>query len=178
MVARNRASSAGDFTGRQKAAQAKEQRDALAAREAELSMQNSALSEEEENGIFDGQTGERLNGPDLNVATAVDLEEDYDHPVPPGWERPGIDEPVFTGQESPEQIAPALAARRTFSHPEVVRSAEVVIRVESDIENMTYGMKNGEPNNFNFSEGIAYKVPYDVYEHLNERGLVRQVLRG
>ena len=35
-------------------------------------------------------------------------------------------------------------------------------------------MINGEPNNYNFKEGLAYRVPLAVAEHLQERRLIRQ----
>lgn len=162
--------SAGDFTGRQKAQHAKEQQKANEERSAQMSMATAVETEEERVGVFDAQTGERLD-PQNDVAVVV--EEARPSFLP---ER----EPVLTGQEDPEEVAPVIAARKAFTQPPptVVRSSMVTIRVDADIEDMTYGMLNGEPNNYTFKEGLQYRVPVGVAEHLNERGLIRQWIGG
>jgi hypothetical protein len=90
------------------------------------------------------------------------------------------EEVILTGQEDPETVEPLIAARKAFTPPpvEVVRSSRVRIRVDADLEDMTYGMFNGEPNNYTFREGLTYEVPLEVAEHLNDRGLVRQWISG
>lgn len=84
-------------------------------------------------------------------------------------------EPVYTGKEPLElQIAPDHP--KGFSRPGagVVRPTTSRVRIDSDIEDMTFGMVNGEPNNFSFREGFVYDVSTDLADHLAERGLIRQ----
>jgi hypothetical protein len=165
------------MTGRQKAQQQKAAREEQAERAAEMSMMAGADNEAEQNGVFDAQSGERVDSPQP-TKTAVLVEE---RPKP-GFAQP-VDplggETILTGQEDPEVVEPIIAARKQFTPPPVtVRSSMVTIRVDADIEDMTYGMVNGEPNNFNFKEGLAYRVPLAVAEHLNERNLIRQWIAG
>ena len=112
-----------------------------------------------------------MDAPAAHTAEVVEPE-----PAMPGFFHQEDQEPVLTGQEDPETVAPIIAARKVFSQPspEVVRSSSVVIRVDADIDDMTYGMRNGEPDNYTFKEGLKYRVPVQVAEHLNERNLVRQ----
>jgi hypothetical protein len=165
---------AGDFTGRQKVQQAKEQSEALKERQGEMSMATAVATEEEEYGVFDPRTGARLN--EVNPAR-VALEEPEPEIPAPRFGAP--QEPTYSGKEPVETQQPPVSTRRAFTAPpEVARSTMVTIRVEQDIEDMTFGMINGEPNNFNFREGLAYKVPRALAEHLNDRGLVRQWISG
>jgi hypothetical protein len=165
--------SAGDMTGRQKQQMNKAAREEQAQRSAEISMQDAADAEIDRDGIFDAKSGEQVGGRRPN--RVVEVEE-----VKPHFGNQENGETVLTGQEDPEVVAPVIAAKKTFTAPptDVVRSSVVTIRVDADVEEMTYGMHNGEPNNFNFKEGLAYRVPLAVAEHLNERGLVRQWMRG
>jgi hypothetical protein len=163
--------SPGDFTGRQKEAQAKEQAVAVQDRQLEMSMSNAVETEAERNGVFDAKTGQRIDQPEM-AHTAVVVDEQ----PPPRFGR--VEEQVFTGHESPEEVEPILAARRAqvYEAPatEVARSAFVTVRIDNDIDDMTYGMLNGEPNNYTFKEGLQYSIPREVAEHLNDRGLIRQ----
>jgi len=172
MSQQNKRPSAGDLTGRQKYTQQREQQAAAAERSAEMSMASAVQDEEELRGVFDPQSGDRVDTPPPSqVATVVETV-----PSQPGFTRTE-GEPVLTGQEPPENPPPAVVVPKhtlTAMPPEVVRSATATIRLDTDVEDMTYGMRNGEPNNYNFKEGLAYKVPLAVAEHLNERGLVRQ----
>jgi hypothetical protein len=171
-MAANGRPSPGDLTGRQKQAANKEVREEQASRAAEISMQDGAEAEVERHGVFDAQSGAQIDGP-AGSKQAVMVED----PPVTRFGRP--QEQVFTGQEAPEEVLPAVADRKTFTPPpSVVRSSRVRIRVDADIEDMTYGMVNGEPNNFTFKEGLTYEVPLAVADHLNERGLVRQWISG
>jgi hypothetical protein len=154
---------AGDYTGRQKTVQAKEQAKAVEERQNQMSMATAVETEEELNGVFDPQSQERLNAPQV-----IELDEQ----PPPRFGQ--SQERVFTGKEPPEQqVAPP--PRPVIQRFDVAYTPEVTIRVDQDVENMTYGLTpNGEPNNFTFKEGLAYKVSRDVAEHLNQRGLIRQ----
>lgn len=183
--------STGDFTGRQKETSTKEQTKEAQSRRAEISMQNAEDELDAQRSVFDPKTGEKVEGPGPSyVARVVDEddedEEDEESVVDDDEEENDEedeqsfgfvpDEPVFTGHETNEEMAPILAKRRERRPSRVrkVRNAVSRIRVDADIEDMTFGMINGEPNNFTFREGLVYKVPTEVADHLDERGLVRQ----
>jgi hypothetical protein len=173
-MAANGRPSAGDLTGRQKQAANKEQREEQASRAAEISMQDGAQSQAEQHGVFDAQSGAQIDGPGSRQAVVVEKA-----PVTRDrFNRP--EETILTGQEDPDVVAPVIAAHKQFTPPpvEVVRSSRVRIRVDADVDEMTYGMFNGEPNNYTFKEGLQYEVPLPVAEHLNDRGLIRQWISG
>lgn len=46
----------------------------------------------------------------------------------------------------------------------------VIIRTISDIDDMTYGVVNGAPQNFTFKAGVKYKVPADLASYLARLG--------
>jgi hypothetical protein len=127
-------------------------------------MLDAQTSEAEQNGVFDAKSGDRIDDPSTYTAVIVD-----DTPI---FE----EEVILSGQEDPETVAAVVTTKKAFTQAPgvVLKSSMVTVRVDADIENMTYGMINGEPNNFNFKEGLAYKIPLPVAEHLNDRGLVRQ----
>jgi hypothetical protein len=165
----------GDFTGRQKEKANKDALTAQAERSAEVSMASAVTHEDELHGVFDPQSGQRI---DMNEVIEVD-DDDADEPATAAvFGFASGDEPVFTGQESAEEIAPVIAARKTFTQRpgEVIPSDKVKVRVEQDIEEMTFGFYNGEPNNYTFREGLMYEVSYALAEHLNNLGLLRQMI--
>lgn len=51
-----------------------------------------------------------------------------------------------------------------------VNNDTVVIRTISDIEDMTYGVKNGTPQSYTFKQGVRYKVPRDLANYLQGLG--------
>lgn len=158
---------AGDMTGRKKESDGKQAAQAQAEAAAAMSIATASVTDEEQHGIFDPQTGGLVDSGPENV-TAV--------PAPSAFNAPrASSEAVLSGKESKDQIDAAVASRRTPGEAPVhiVPAAMVTIRVDGDIEDMTYGMINGEPNNFTFKEGLQYRVPYAVAQHLQERGLVR-----
>lgn len=159
---------AGDFTGREKARSARAQAEALRERQGEISMVTAAVTEEEAFGVFDGQSGARLNETNEGVvARVVEAPE-----VTESERRFGrVQEPVFTGHE-PFDSQEAPPKQRPMQNRAL--NPMVVIRVDDDIRDMTFGMRNGEPNNYNFKAGLQYRVPREVAEHLDERNLVRQ----
>jgi hypothetical protein len=53
-----------------------------------------------------------------------------------------------------------------------VNSDKVVIRTHSDIEDMTYGVINGTPQNYTFKAGVKYSVPVDLAAYLERLGYV------
>ena len=53
-----------------------------------------------------------------------------------------------------------------------VNNDKVVIRVHHDIEDMTFGVINGTPQNYTFKAGVRYSVPRALAEHLERLGYV------
>jgi len=56
-----------------------------------------------------------------------------------------------------------------------VNNDTVVIRTNSDIEQMTYGIVNGVPQEYNFKAGAKYKVSRDLAVYLNNLGYVAMI---
>jgi hypothetical protein len=88
---------------------------------------------------------------------------------------------VFTGRENEEDVLKAETAyeikkrnQRLVDPVQVLRNPVVNVRIAEDVEQMTYGMHNGEPNNFNFKAGRVYRVSVELAEHLDQLGLVQQ----
>jgi hypothetical protein len=165
---------AGDFTGRQKAQANKDALKEQAERRTEMAMATAVETEEQQHGVFDPQTQERLD----KLPEALDVVEEEERPrmMTPRLDR--STEPVYTGKEPvEEQLPPPPPSRGRPQSVDAVRPMRSVIRVDADIENMTFGMRNGEPNNFNFREGFAYEVDTVLADHLADRGLVRQWIR-
>lgn len=53
-----------------------------------------------------------------------------------------------------------------------VKNEKVVIRTHQDIEDMTYGVVNGTPQNYTFKAGVKYSVPRDLANYLETLGYV------
>jgi hypothetical protein len=161
--------SAGDFTGKLKAEAQhdvlQEQRDSAS----RMSLASAVEAEERQDGVFSPHTGERLD-----VPAAVVEEESLSADAFYRSQEP--QELVLTGYETEEQMVPLLAERNEPVVPRsVVRSPQVKIRVNQDIEDMTYGFTpQGYPNNMTFREGFIYEVDINIADHLNQRGLVAQ----
>jgi hypothetical protein len=51
-----------------------------------------------------------------------------------------------------------------------VFSDKVVIRTITDIEDMTFGIVNGAPQNYTFKAGVRYSVPVELAAHLERLG--------
>jgi hypothetical protein len=139
-------------------------------------------------GVWDAQSGNRLDGP-LEVEEVDGSELSFPeegaaggHGREPFYSPPpqAPSEPVFSGKETEDEMVPHLASRSaTPPAPQLMlRQPFVKIRLNADVEDMTYGMRNGEPNNYTFREGFVYEVEIEVAEHLNQRGLVGQWVPG
>ena len=163
------------MTGRQKErdnkARIQAEQEAAAAAATEAAADGRAARD----GVFDPQTQGRLDGggeSDIEV-----LDDPDEEPTFAGFGG-GPEERVFTGRESPEEIDAAVAARRQrpprASHVHVVDNSRVKVRIDADIEQLTFGMVNGLPNNYDFREGLVYEVPLALAQHLDERALIRQ----
>jgi hypothetical protein len=53
-----------------------------------------------------------------------------------------------------------------------LKDEKVVIRTHHDIEDMTYGVVNGAPQNYTFKAGVKYSVPRDLAVYLEDLGYV------
>ena len=53
-----------------------------------------------------------------------------------------------------------------------VNNDKVVIRTHHDIEDMTFGVINGTPQNYTFKAGVRYSVPRALAQHLEALGYV------
>jgi hypothetical protein len=164
------------MTGKLKAANAKSQAQETASRATEMSMATAAQEEEERTGLFDPRSGQLVED---DERTAFLAEEPPEAEVVPGFFR--NDEPTFSGRESDEEVAVILAdqAQKPVRRQSGRALNPIVrVRVDADVDKMTYGMHNNEPNNYNFKEGRQYEIPREVAEHLDERGLIRQWIRS
>ena len=165
---------AGDHTGQLKAKAAREQRLAQQDQSAQGLVDDNVRTEEELHAVHDPQPGAvigSVDGAAPYTTVIVDERTEQDR----FFRAQSDDEPILTGQESEEELAPILARRAVTSAPTAprVRRSIQKVRIAEDVEQMTYGMRNGVPNNFDFREGLVYEVSADLADHLNERGLVR-----
>lgn len=53
-----------------------------------------------------------------------------------------------------------------------VNSNTVIIRTISDIEDMTFGVVNGAPQNYTFKSGQKYRVPAELASYLERLGYI------
>jgi hypothetical protein len=53
-----------------------------------------------------------------------------------------------------------------------VNNDKVIIRTHHDIEDMTFGVINGTPQNYTFKAGVRYSVPRALAQHLEALGYV------
>lgn len=52
------------------------------------------------------------------------------------------------------------------------RDQKVIVRTVTDIEDMTYGTKDGAPVNYTFKAGVKYSVPRDLANYLERLGYI------
>lgn len=57
----------------------------------------------------------------------------------------------------------------------VAADSSVIIRTVTDIEDMTYGVINGAPQNYNFKAGVKYKVSRELAVYLDQLGYLSMV---
>lgn len=53
-----------------------------------------------------------------------------------------------------------------------LKNEKVIIRTHHDIEDMTYGVVNGAPQNYTFKAGVKYSVPKEMASYLEDLGYV------
>jgi hypothetical protein len=148
----------GDLTGRTVERQNEENKEALLAREAEISLTNQAKAAAKE-GVIDVDTG--FEDPD--AVDENDNEPGDGLTAPPAAVVAPSAPPV---QRQPESVVHPAEVTHT---PDVtVEKPRVTFRVNSDVENMTYGAGT----NYTFKEGQRYSGTQDLYNHLDSIGLI------
>jgi hypothetical protein len=53
-----------------------------------------------------------------------------------------------------------------------LKDEKAIIRTVTDIEDMTYGIVNGAPQNYTFKAGVKYAVPRDLAAYLESLGYI------
>ena len=166
----------GDYTGQQRKKLAEQQAAELVERQKEVGLINQIDTVREEEGIFDPTTGEMLELSDEARAKITELEQPVtieDDPIldPTGGRNydPMRNLQPVEVQQVPKVPSPnALEVQDLGDHPLTVEEEWRVIRVNTDIEEMTYGAGN----NLTFLRGKRYRVPRDLYDWLEDRGVV------
>src|SRR5215467_12375746 len=157
----------GDETGQQRKRLAEAKAAELAERQKEVGLVNQVDIVREEEGIWDPSSGQMMElSPDAE-ARIREMEEPItveDDPIldPRGTNTydPMKDLQVTETQQVPRSPAPnALEVQDLGAEPVTVEQEWKVIRVNSDIEDMTYGAGN----NLTFLRGRRYRVPQDLY---------------
>jgi hypothetical protein len=149
----------------------------LAERQKEVGLVNQVDTVIEEEGIFDPATGSVVEVPE-EAQTRI---EALDRPITvepdpildPSVKVPGYDpmkdlQDTQTRQRLSPQSVNVLEVQDLGPEPVVVEDEWRVIRVNSDVEQMTYGVNN----TLTFQRGRRYRVPRDLYNWLESRGIV------
>jgi hypothetical protein len=168
----------GDFTGQERQRLTEEKAAELAERQKEIGLVNQVDIVVEEEGIFDPASGQLTQplSPETQAKVAQ-LQEPVvveDDPIlDPAAPVPGYD-PMkdLRDLEVKQQPRPAptnaMEVIDLGEDPIVVEDEYRVIRVNTDIEEMTYGIGN----TLTFLRGRRYRVPQHLYQWLESRGVV------
>jgi hypothetical protein len=131
----------------------------------------------EEEGIWDPSTGQVMElSPEaedrireIEEPVTVDTDPILDPSVPvPGYDPMRDLQPVGVQQQAKTMTANPLEVQDLGPEPMTVESEWRVIRVNTDIEDMTYGVGN----QYTFLRGHRYRVPKHLYQWLESRGVV------
>lgn len=175
----------GDATGQMKAAQQKEQAAAIAEASRGMTLINAPIVERPDE-IVDYSGGGSSNvgeesqvrlismediGSDTEVGVNDLPDEQVDADSLPDGTYDVRPEMVRQLDEPPSAHQPKAVPKeviRTGTAAPVVEAAFKVMRVNTDLEDITIG----KDNHYTFREGVRYKVPAMVYSHLEEKGYV------
>ena len=170
----------GDHTGRERQRLAEEKAKELTERQKEIGLVNQVDIVVEQEGIFDPVTGELEELPESAQAKVAQLQEqpvvvDDDRILELG-ETPeaAVADPMkdFRDMETRQMektISPnSMEVQDLGVEPITVEDEWRVIRVNSDVDEMTYGAGN----TYTFLRGRRYRVPVGLYEWLESRELV------
>jgi hypothetical protein len=167
----------GDYTGQQRKKLAEDRAAEIAKRQEEVGLVNQVDVVHEEEGVWDPSTGQMT---ELSPEAQRRVEELERQPVtveddeildPRGTRTfdPMKDLQPTQTQQAPKAMAPnALEVQDLGPEPITVEEEWRVIRVNTDIEQMTYGVGN----DLTFLRGRRYRVPRDLYDWLESRGVV------
>jgi hypothetical protein len=173
-----RAPQRGDHTGRERQRLTEEKATELADRQKEIGLVNQVDIVIEEEGIFDPVTGELEELPERAQAKVDQLKEtpivvDDDPILDPSQPQvttdPMKDLRDLETQQKDKPVAPnPMEVMDLGAEPITVEDEWRVIRVNSDVDEMTYGAGN----TLSFLRGRRYRVPRGLYEWLESRDLV------
>lgn len=168
----------GDFTGQQRQKLVEENAKELADRQKEIGLVNQVDIVTEEEGIFDPVSGEltelsqsaqdRIER--LQEPVVVDEDEILDPTAPPKV----VVDPMKNLQDLEMKQQPKTHAHNALEiedlgeEPIVVEDEWRIIRVNTDIEDMTYGIDN----TLTFLRGRRYRVPRHLFDWLESRGVI------
>jgi hypothetical protein len=170
-----RAAQRGDFTGRETERLTRENAEALVQRQKEVGLVNQIDTVVEEEGIFDPATGKLIEMPPEaqakieeleNTVTYVEDDEIFD--VGRGQPQPPPQQDIETKQMPKPERANPMEIQDVSGGAIIVEEEYKVIRVNTDVEGMTYGVGN----TIDFYRGRKYRVPIDLYHWLESRGVV------
>jgi len=155
---------------------AEEKAQELVDRQKEIGLVNQVDVVVEEEGIFDPITGELVELPESAQAKVAKLQEpvvvDDDPILDPTQGRvadPMKDLRDLEVRQQPKAERPnALEIQDMGPEPITVEDEWKVIRVNSDVEDMTYGAGTM----YTFERGRRYRVPRDLYDWLESRGVI------
>jgi hypothetical protein len=173
-----RSTQRGDYTGVQRQMLAEQKAEELADRQQEIGLINQVDIVREEEGIWDPQTNQVMEMTGEAAARIEALEApitvEEDPILDPLQQTPGYDpmkdlQPTEIQQQPPVVRQNVLEVQDLGPEPVVTVQGEWrVIRVNTDIEEMTYGIGN----TYTFLRGRRYRVPKDLYDWLETRGVV------
>jgi len=168
----------GDFTGSQRIKLAEENQDTLAQRQQEIGLVNQVDTVIEEEGVYDPSSGAVV---EMSPEAQARIEALSNRPITmeddpildptnviPGYDPMKDLQDMETKQVPKVQTPNALEVQDLGPEPMVVEDEWRVIRVNSDIEDMTYGVGTS----YTFLRGRRYRVPRDLYNWLESRGVV------
>jgi hypothetical protein len=164
----------GDLTGQTRQKLAEENAKELLERQKEVGLVNQVEVIEEAEGIFDPATGEVIEMPEDAQAKVEALAEpqsvEEDPVLDPAVKYPGYD-PMKDLQDMQQQRQdkPYHNPLEVDEAPVTVEGEWKIIRVNTDIEEMTYGISNPP---YTFLRGHRYRVPKPLYTWLESRGVI------
>jgi hypothetical protein len=168
----------GDFTGSERQRLTEEKAAELAERQKEIGLVNQVDIVVEEEGIFDPATGTLTQPLSAETQAKVDrLQEPVvveDDPIlDPSQPTPVYDpmkdlRDLEVKQRAKPMPTNTMEVVDLGEDPIVVEDEYRVIRVNTDIEEMTYGIGN----TLTFLRGRRYRVPQHLYVWLESRGVV------
>lgn len=168
----------GDFTGQQRQRLTEEKAKELEQRQKEIGLVNQVDIVTEEEGIWDPASGALVEMSPEAQARIEALSEPMvvadDDPILDPSQPQHVVDPMRDLRETQVQqqakpVAPnALEVQDLGPEPITVEDEWKVCRVNTDIEEMTYGAGNI----YTFVRGRRYRVPRDLYDWLETRGVV------